>query len=89
MERLIFTETRKELPTIINNALTVEVSNHVGCSVILPKAELDVLRQQVKDMEKELVQQEMDAILQRKEQALSHQEVEHEIMEVIDAKLGA
>ena len=89
MERLNLTETRKELPKIINEAMTVEISNRRGCSIILPKAQWEALHQQMRAMEKELVQQEMDAILRRKEKALSHQEVEREIIEMIDAKLGA
>ncbi|MBF0352076.1 MAG: hypothetical protein HQM11_13675 [SAR324 cluster bacterium] len=78
METLNISDTRTKLSQIVNNKITVEITNAKESSVIIPK-------KNYKEMEKRLVELEAQAVLNRNESSTSLDEIEREVARRIHA----
>ena len=83
MESMGVSEARKNLSQIISNGKRVEVSNPHNRVVVVPKDEWQRTQNKIVELEKELINLEMDAVMARNEPKLSSEEVEKMLKEVI------
>ena len=81
MEYLSLTEARRELPSIINEAQSVEVGNRKNRSIILPKKEYEKLLNRMDAFVSEMADLHVQVAIHSSKRTYRQEEVERMLME--------